>query len=130
MTCNWRQKTKRMTNQLDRLIDAARNQLPEAFSVRKSPPWPEQPSEVVGYKPIVLPKDVEPDISSPFGEQIVEGPELEELEEELKEGGVEAIALYLSFHQPLPSSKWGIFLLGEPMWLLPLKQTTLRIPQG
>lgn len=107
-----------MTNQLDRLIDAARNQLPEAFSVTESPPWPEPPSEVVSYEPIVLPKDVEPDISSPFGEQIVEGPELEELEEELKEGGVEAIALYLSFHQPLPSGKWGIFLLGEPMWLL------------
>jgi hypothetical protein len=107
-----------MANQLDRLIDAARNQLPKAFSVTESPPWPEQPNEVVAYKPIVLPKDVEPDISSPFGEQIVEGPELEELKEELKEGGVEAIALYLSFHQPLLSGKWGIFLLGEPMWLL------------
>lgn len=107
-----------MTNRLDGLIDAAKNQLLEAFSVTESLPWPEQPREVVGYKPIVLPKDVEPDISSPFGEQIAEGPELKELEEELKEDGVEAIALYISFHQPLTGGQWGIFLLGEPMWLL------------
>ncbi len=105
-------------NQLEHLIGAAREQLPEAFSVTESPLWPHESSKIVGHRPVILPKDIESNITSPFGEEIAEAPELKELEEELQEVGGEALALYLSFHSPLPDGKWGVFLLGEPMWLL------------
>lgn len=109
---------KEMTNQLTSLIEAARNQLPEAFSAMERPPWPEGASEVVGYEPLPLPRDVGIDIPSRFSDETAGIEELEELEEELEENGFEALALYLSFHQPLAGGQWGIFMLGEPMWRL------------
>ena len=105
-------------NQLEDLIKAAREQLPEAFSVTERPAWPEKESEVVPYALIPLPREVEIEIPSPFGEETAEPRELEELEGELREGGFETLALYLSFHQPLLNDRWGIFLLGEPIWRL------------
>lgn len=86
-------------NQLERLIDAARDQLPTAFSTTESPPWPEQLDKVYTYEPIPT-ADVDADIynpNSPLGVGTAVVPELEELEEELRESGVEALAIYLSF---------------------------------
>lgn len=109
---------KETPRQLEELIEAARDQLPEAFSLTERPPWPEEAREVVVYKLLPLPKDIGMEIPSPFGEETAETGELEELEEELREGGFETLALYLSFHQRLLGGQWGIFLLGEPMWRL------------
>jgi len=107
-----------MMNQLAKLIDSAKNQLPQAFSVTQRSPWPEEVNEVVGYKFLPLPGDMYREIPSPFGDEPLKTEEVQELETELREEGFETLALYLSFHQRLLNGQWGIFLLGEPMWRL------------
>jgi len=108
-----------MSNQLEALLKAARGQLPnEAFSVTERTPWPEGVSEVVSYELLPLNRNVYDVDRNILDEEIAEQEDLAELEIELMEGGFETLALYLSFHRPLSSGQWGIFLIGEPMWRL------------
>jgi len=122
-----------MPKEIYEFIESARSQLPEAFSSQNSYPWPDKidnlpellsaralypwPEMINDVTDEVL---LPPDFPLPrsLGEGVAEPIEIEELNQEISQKGTEALAIYVSFHNPLPDASWGIFLLGEPMWRL------------
>ena len=129
-----------MATYIYEFIEAAKAQLPEAFSAKETFPWPDhannvpvpisssalhreagEPGRVINDRtagPDAPP--LPPDFPLPrsLGEDFAAPADLAELREEIGQSGTETLAIYVSFHDPLPDGSWGVFLYGEPMWRL------------
>jgi hypothetical protein len=116
---------------INELIEAAKTQLPDAFYKKEINSFPEEPGQIITYKPrpivhvqensndddVIFGSGVV-DKDNPYGEEVANEEDIAELDRTVVEQGTESLALYISFHEPLPDNRWGIFIIGESMWRL------------
>ncbi|OFW60364.1 MAG: hypothetical protein A2133_07235 [Actinobacteria bacterium RBG_16_64_13] len=119
-----------MPRRIETLIEESRWELPrDCFSETSRLPWSEQGRVLLGG-PLSQPGG--PLGSSPTPEDTDEGPSIYEglpegaiaetwpgdegsLDQAIRTHGFEALAIYISFHSPLPDRTWGVFFLEAPM---------------